>query len=972
MKKKEKKQFTFEPALTAFGVILILFFALIAISPGTHLYGLAYGVVYVFGSVGLYFITAFFLFLGVSIILRHKLMAQGFSRIRIFFGILIAFVGTIVFLAYIGNLDKGSPTDFRYFNEEIDLTHGNLGKNLYLSPTLFGGIIGYAISGLLVNLVGSWLIILLFFFFFLIGLVVIFFPLIRGGFSALAKSIKKSNQKKAEAKDRAAKEASLEALSKEKESSAAPVIAPEDIDNSFFEGHEGEAWSSPLDKYAFAPASSSPIPSSDRIAESRVERKMGASAGVLGYGPRETPVVAPISRTAPITPLGLQEAHFDFFDEKEKPADPTMMFAESLPPTEEPPTPVIEKPVAEEKPKEEAAPVKEEVFDFNDFAPRLGGNSEAVIETAPVAPAMPARETPYEAPIEEDIPEDYEEEAFVEEPAPSPIPPIVPTPTPAPTPVVASTPVSPKPAPAPVKEVPPEPKKEWIYPSTDLLKTYDETVDLDAINEVCARRAAAIDQKFRDLGVGAHVSGYTAGPSVTRYDIETDPNVSVNSISRYITDISQAMGGVATRFTEIVPGHTTSALEVVNEPDSRRLVPFSECFNGLPPLSPKTTMQIPFGVDIENHVISGDLSSFPHMLVAGTTGSGKSIFIQGILMSLVMRNRPDEMKLMLIDPKRVEFAKYRDIPHLLCPIIKEASEAKVALRKICEEMERRYKLFEDSAVSNIREYNTDYCEVTGATPLSYIVMVVDEYADLVEQEKDVASSVLRLSSKARACGIHMLICTQRPDTKVITGTIKNNLSTRVALHLKSVYDSSTILNEPGAEELSDHGDMIVDCDKVSRYFMRLQGCMVHNREIMAVTEFLRNQQKVEYNPYFSDFSDPEAKAAEAAAKSGGAAPTNVNLKEDSFETVYLYVRDAIMAMDATSISRIQRDFRVGYPRASEIFNKLIEDGIVAPKTDAPNSSKPCQVLVHSLEELNGGTPAQTGPGSVSSSYTEPA
>jgi DNA segregation ATPase FtsK/SpoIIIE-like protein len=148
--------------------------------------------------------------------------------------------------------------------------------------------------------------------------------------------------------------------------------------------------------------------------------------------------------------------------------------------------------------------------------------------------------------------------------------------------------------------------------------------------------------------------------------------------------------------------------------------------------------------------------------------------------------------------------------------------------------------------------------------------------------------------------------------------------------------------------------------------------MVHNREIMAVTEFLRNQQKVEYNPYFSDFSDPEAKAAEAAAKNGGAAPTNVNLKEDSFETVYLYVRDAIMAMDATSISRIQRDFRVGYPRASEIFNKLIEDGIVAPKTDAPNSSKPCQVLVHSLEELNGGTPAQTGPGSVSSSYTEPA
>ena len=556
-----------------------------------------------------------------------------------------------------------------------------------------------------------------------------------------------------------------------------------------------------------------------------------------------------------------------------------------------------------------------------------------------------------------------------------------------PAPVPAPQPTAPAPAPSAspnpnVTTFDPEnkfvmpkanPLPAYTAPQTDLLQTYDDMVDLARIEQVCCQRAAAIDKKFLDLHVGAHVCGYTVGPSVTRFDIETDPNVSVASITRYMKDISKVLEGVSCRFAEIVPGKTTSAIEVVNRNEDRRMVPFSECFAGLP-TGPKYNMAIPFGVNIENEVVWGDLSKFPHMLVAGTTGSGKSIFIQGILMSLIMRNRPEDVKLMLVDPKRVEFAKYRDVPHLLCPIIKEPKESRIALGKLCDEMDRRYGLFEKAEVSEIREFNADYCEPNGLEKLPFIVLVVDEYADLVEQEKDVGSYVLRLSAKARACGIHLIICTQRPDVKVITGTIKNNLNTRVGLHLKTAIDSGTILNAPGAEELLDRGDMLVDCDKISREFVRVQGCMVHNHEISRVTNFIKSQFTATYDPYFSDFTDPEEKAQQSAVSginpNGG--NSDINLKEGSFEVVYEYVRDEIMKMDSISISKIQRQFRVGYPRASDIFNKLIDEGIVAPKTDSPNSSKPCEVLVHSLAELEGKEEVRSGPGSLSSSYVTPS
>lgn len=632
---------------------------------------------------------------------------------------------------------------------------------------------------------------------------------------------------------------------------------------------------------------------------------------------------------------------------------------------------------------------------FSAFAPRLEEKQEALVSPLPslstpiedgnvTSPACqastPAPSTApspvYEAPAAEPAPAPvYEAPAHVNE-SPSPAP-VMPQPVIAPSPAsAASNPLPAASAPAPAKEegpasefgfpeeyrqkpawVPPDgvnqplatPLPPYEAPGPELLKVYADEGDVNAMEEECAMRTAQINETLNNLHAGAQVVSHTIGPSVTRYDIRTDSNVSVSSLSRYITDLSVRLGGVAARFSEVVEGKDTSALEIVNS--KKRIVPFSEVYGGLRDPA-KHPLDIPFGVNIEGKVICADLADFPHMLVAGTTGSGKSIFIHGIIMSLIMRNRPEDLKVVMVDPKRVEFAKYHDIGHLLCPIIKEPSHAKIALKKLCEEMDRRYGLFESAYVSNITEFNNDYCPANNRAKLPYIVLFVDEYADLVDQAKEVQDYVLRIAQKARACGIHMVIATQRPDVKVITGTIKSNLPTRVALTVASAVDSMTIINQAGAEELAGHGDMLIDCGKVSRNLVRCQGCMVDNREILNVTNHIREQQKVVYDPAFLDLEDHEAEQKAAAEAASANAPSFQELRASSNEERYQQIKRAIMAEDSTSVSKIQHQFGVGYPRAAEIFKRLQEEGIVAPKSGAPNSSKGCEVLVHDPDALN--------------------
>jgi DNA segregation ATPase FtsK/SpoIIIE-like protein len=657
-----------------------------------------------------------------------------------------------------------------------------------------------------------------------------------------------------------------------------------------------------------------------------------------------TPVVTPVSQPTP-TPSPSFAV---------KPA-PEKVAPQPAAPVEEKPEPSLENneiptilsPATEKPAPAKPTPIAVDMVDVEE-------------EPTPTAPAKPAptlaSATP--SPTIVSVP--------MKSPAnPTPIVPEEPAKAPEkPTPIVSIPPVTPAPAPeAPVSPLDQcnQPKATnlppYRFPSLDLLRTYPANANQAQMELECQARAATINQAFTDLGAGAQVVSYTIGPSVTRFDIQTDKDVSVSSLSRYVQDISVRLNGVATRFEEVVRGKSTSGLEIANS--STTTVSLKEMVSALPK-GDKYNLYIPFGKSISGDYISADLSEFPHLLVSGSTGSGKSIFMHGLIMSLIMRNRPEDLKLVVVDPKRVEMGKYKDLPHLLCPIIKEPSQAKVCFQKLIDEMERRYTLFELSGVSNIRQFNSEYAPEAGFAKLPFIVVVVDEYADLVDTCKDIGDGVVRLAQKARAAGIHLVIATQRPSVQVITGVIKANLPVRVALSVSSATDSMTILGQGGAEDLAGHGDMLVDCSLVARNgFTRCQGCFVDNKEIKAVVDDIKSQENVVYDPNFLDLvdHDAEAKAAAAAAPAIDKAELKAKGDDDLYETIKV----DIMNQEYTSISRIQRSYGVGFPRAGKIFARLQAEGVVAQQPDTASSSKGCRVLKHDnpAPSTNAGSSDQT-------------
>ncbi len=481
------------------------------------------------------------------------------------------------------------------------------------------------------------------------------------------------------------------------------------------------------------------------------------------------------------------------------------------------------------------------------------------------------------------------------------------------------------------------PKKEYIYPSLDLLNEY-ENADVDEENErISMERQEQINAILQDFGIGATITGYKVGPSVTRFDLLTNRDVSINSVIKYIDDIAVRLGGMTnTRFEKVVKGKATSGLEIPNA--HAVTVSFKECiapYMG----NPKDKFKVPFGKDITGDVIGVNVTDYPHMLVAGSTGSGKSVFIHNLIMSLIMKTTPDELKIMLIDPKRVEMGKYKEMPHLLCPIISEYDQSKVAMNKLVAEMERRYQLFEDAGVSKISQYN-EYAEEEGLEPLPIIVVVIDEYADLVENCKDIASPVVKIAAKSRASGIHMIISTQRPSVNVITGVIKANLPTRVALRVASSVDSQTILGEGGAEDLLGYGDMLVDCQDIPGHgFTRLQCAFVDNKEIRRVVEFLKQNYLTKYNPEFTDLKD---RTAMGPSFLGGGSQSRE--RDERYEEVKAFVMD----LEEVSISEIQRKMYLGFPKAARIMDQLEEAGVVSKATG--NGAKR-KVLIHSQEAL---------------------
>ena len=494
------------------------------------------------------------------------------------------------------------------------------------------------------------------------------------------------------------------------------------------------------------------------------------------------------------------------------------------------------------------------------------------------------------------------------------------------------TPVQPQ----PVEEKPkPKERVKWIQPSSEVLNTYETSEQQETNRRVADERKLLIDETINDFGVGAHVEDYTIGPSVTRFNISYARNVSARSVSNLVQDIQIRLGGVSARFESIVEGQSTSGLEIPNA--NVTTVSFKDVYEALPDVK-KHPLAVAFGKNIKGDVIYADFDEFPHALVAGTTGSGKSIFVNSIIVSLIMRNSPDDLKMVLVDPKKVEMSRYKDMPHLLCPIITEAQEAKALMDKLCAEMEDRYRLFAENGCSNIKEFNED-APGLGLDKLPYIMIFFDEYADMVDQCKEISMPVVSIAQKARACGIHMCIATQRPSTNVVTGVIKANLPTHVALMMASYTDSMTIIGEGGAEKLIGKGDMLVQSPLVSRVgVVRLQGCFIHRQEINRVVGYLKEHYPTHYDEkYLNLMEEAEQAANEYMATPEFKEHSSGNSEEDRYQAI----KEWVMTQEFMSISRIQRECAVGFNRAGRFFLRLQSEGIVGQETEG---NKGCRVM----------------------------
>ncbi len=998
-KQKKAKTISRGAVHRAAALFAALCFVLVFLSPGTHLCALSFGVLYTLGLVGYWVILPLAFCFSLYILFRKK----GFHLpIRIYVGSILILLGAIALVADLGGQGNEKLSTFASYHESLVALYGAKGFSSVLNLNVGGGALGYVIAGPLCEYVGRFLPILVGALVVAVGLFICFFPLIKRFFLFLrSRAAVRKAKRIQEEEDRRNGIASYELG--EKGEPDLPSIAPESeqeepipfvpeptpapdptsapepeplpeapaplFSNTANEPEEEQKPFIPRPK--FVPAGDIPLPSRKTLRPEPEPEPEPEPA------PAPAPMPANVYVERPLTHVGLQEAFFIPSGFAAAPASTsTPMQADALPSATEPIAPIPAQQAEEEDDEEDDSFLRQITPDLP--AHGVPKNTDSLYPEEPtfVPPMMEPEENNPEPELEPEvvsIEPEPEPEPAPQQSAPFVAPPVAPQ-----QPVQSVVPPAPAPEPEPepqpagdgVNQPLAKPRPAYTFPSFDLLATYPDDGNQAAMEQECLERTEIINRALANYGIGARVVNHIIGPSVTRYDIETDPNVSASAIGHRITDIQRLLGGVAGRFSEMIVGSTASGLEIANT--STRIVSFKETIMAMP-TGPKYNLQIPFGMSIEGKVVSADLSAFPHMLVAGTTGSGKSIFMHGIIMSLIMRNRPEDLKLVMVDPKRVEMGKYKDLPHLLCPIVKEPSHAKVCMDKLCTEMDRRYGLFEAAGVSGIREFNEDYCASSGKEKLPFIVVFIDEYADLVDQAKDIQGLVLRIAQKARAAGIHLVIATQRPDVKVITGTIKANLPVRVALSVANSTDSTTILGQGGAEDLAGHGDMLIDCTLVQKKsFVRAQGCFVKNSEIKDVCDFIRGQQKVVYNPDFLDLEDHSSEDG-AAEFAMGEMPDvqlmpqqQVDMRKAAGEEKYQLIKAAVMAREFTSISQIQRDYGVGFPRAGKIFSRLQQEGIVASNTDAPTSSRGCRVLIHEMPSDDEGNP-----GSLSQSDVTP-
>lgn len=484
----------------------------------------------------------------------------------------------------------------------------------------------------------------------------------------------------------------------------------------------------------------------------------------------------------------------------------------------------------------------------------------------------------------------------------------------------------------------------YAYPPLDLLTVGQRAPVANAENELRENSECLLDT-LQSFGIDAQIIGIVRGPSVTRFELTIPRGIKISRISSLSDDIALSLGAVSVRIAPI-PDKVAVGIEVPNK--AVNTVYIRECIAAPSFISAKSRLSFAVGKDITGSPVIGDVAKMPHMLIAGTTGSGKSVCINSLLISLLYKSTPEEVRLIMVDPKMVELGNYNGVPHLLIPVVTDPKKAAGALNWAVGEMERRYKLFADNFVRNLVGYNdlmrakraeaekTEGEDIAQYNVLPQIVIVIDELADLMMvAAKEVETSICRIAQKARAAGMHLIVATQRPSADVITGIMKANIPSRIAFAVASQIESRIILDTTGAEKLIGKGDMLYAPLGEGKP-TRVQGCFISSDEIEAVISHIKETSTPEYNEEILEHIERQAEAA----ASGGSGASGGDPAEDQDEMLDEAI-DVVMDCKQASVSMLQRRLKLGYSRAARIVDQMEERGIVGPF----EGSKPRQILI---------------------------
>lgn len=480
-----------------------------------------------------------------------------------------------------------------------------------------------------------------------------------------------------------------------------------------------------------------------------------------------------------------------------------------------------------------------------------------------------------------------------------------------------------------------EPERVYVLPDVECLAQAQSYGDADIKDELTAN-ANKLVETLRSFNIETKIVDIARGPSVTRYEIQPAPGIKISRIANLADDIAMNLAASGVRIEAPIPNKAAVGIEIPNK--TRLTVSLREIIDSPQFKSATSKLNVALGKDISGNVTCTDLAKMPHLLIAGTTGSGKSVCLNAMIISILFNSNPDEVKLIMIDPKQVEFTVYRDIPHLMVPVVSDPRKAAGALAWAVSEMTKRYKMFSEKGVRDIKGYNKLAAKDPEMTPMYQIVIFIDELSDLMMvAQNEVEDSICRLAQMARAAGMHLVIATQRPSVNVITGIIKANIPSRIALFVSSQVDSRTIIDTAGAEKLLGNGDMLFNPVGVSKP-VRLQGCYVSDEEVERVVDFIKAQGECEYD---NDVMEEIEKQAVAEKKKEGyhvdadASPDS-GADEETMKAIAVVVEHQM-----ASTTLLQRKLKIGYAKAARIMDELEEKGVIGPF----EGSKPRKVLM---------------------------